>query len=100
MLEWSARYNYGRAEFNIGKMYESGLGVIKSYEKAIEWYKLASTHGEVKALESMGDVYLAKEEFIKAFKLYNMAYENYEDKNDASSSYAENRIFIYLWKRR
>ena len=79
----AARYNYGRAEFNIGKMYESGLGVIKSYEKAIEWYKLASTHGEVKALESMGDVYLAKEEFIKAFKLYNMAYENYEDKNDA-----------------
>ena len=80
----AARYNYGRAEFNIGKMYESGLGVIKSYEKAIEWYKLASTHGEVKALESMGDVYLAKEEFIKAFKLYNMAYENYEDKNDAA----------------
>ena len=79
----AARYNYGRAEFNIGKMYELGLGVIKSYEKAIEWYKLASTHGEVKALESMGDVYLDKEEFIKAFKLYNMAYENYEDKNDA-----------------
>lgn len=79
----AARYNYGRAEFNIGKMYELGLGIIKSYEKAIEWYKLASTHGEVKALESMGDVYWDKKEFIKAFKLYNMAYENYEDKNDA-----------------
>lgn len=79
----AAKYNYGRAEFNIGKMYELGLGIIKSYEKAIEWYKLASTHGEVKALESMGDVYWDKKEFIKAFKLYNMAYENYEDKNDA-----------------
>ena len=78
----AAKYNYGRAEFNIGKMYELGLGIIKSYEKAIEWYKLASTHGEVKALESMGDVYWDKKEFIKAFKLYNMAYENYEDKND------------------
>ena len=80
----AARFNYGRAEFNIGKMYEEGLGIIKSYEKAIEWYKLASTHGEVKALASMADVYLDKKEFNKAFKLYNMAYENYEDKNDAA----------------
>lgn len=80
----AARFNYGRAEFNIGKMYEEGLGIIKSYEKAIEWYKLASTHGEVKALASMADVYLDKNEFNKAFKLYNMAYENYEDKNDAA----------------
>lgn len=80
----AARFNYGRAEFNIGKMYEEGLGIIKSYEKAIEWYKLASTHGEVKALASMADVYLDKNEFNKAFKLYNKAYENYEDKNDAA----------------
>lgn len=80
----AARFNYGRAEFNIGKMYEDGLGIIKNYEKAIEWYKLASTHGEVKALASMGDVYLDKNEFNKAFELYNMAYENYEDKNDAA----------------
>ena len=80
----AARFNYGRAEFNIGKMYEDGLGIIKSYEKAIKWYKLASTHGEVKALASMGDVYLDKNEFNKAFELYNMAYENYEDKNDAA----------------
>ena len=80
----AARFNYGSAEFNIGKMYEDGLGIIKNYEKAIEWYKLASTHGEVKALASMGDVYLDKNEFNKAFELYNMAYENYEDKNDAA----------------
>lgn len=80
----AARFNYGRAEFNIGKMYEDGLGIIKSYEKAIEWYKLASTHGEVQALVNMADIYSNKGEFNTAFKLYNMAFENYEDKNDAA----------------
>ena len=80
----AARFNYGKAEFNIGKMYEEGLGIIKSYKKAIEWYKLASTHGEVQALVSMADIYSDKKEFNTAFKLYNMAYENYEDKNDAA----------------
>lgn len=83
-FKMAARFNYGRAEFNIGKMYEEGLGIIKSSEKAIEWYKLASTHGEVQALVSMADIYSDKKEFNTAFKLYNMAYENYENKNDAA----------------
>lgn len=83
-FKMAARFNYGRAEFNIGKMYEEGLGIIKSSEKAIEWYKLASTHGDVQALVSMADIYSDKKEFNTAFKLYNMAYENYENKNDAA----------------
>lgn len=83
-FKMAARFNYGRAEFNIGKMYEEGLGIIKSSEKAIEWYKLASTHGEVQALVSMADIYSDKKEFNTAFKLYNMAYENYENKNDVA----------------
>lgn len=80
----AARFNYGKAEFNIGKMYEEGLGCIKNYIKSIDWYKLAFTHGELEAAISVADVFMTIKDFNTAFKLYNTAYEYYGDKIDAA----------------
>ncbi|MBR6902145.1 MAG: sel1 repeat family protein, partial [Synergistaceae bacterium] len=33
------------AQYNIGSLYENGLGVKKNYKKAIEWYEKAAAQG-------------------------------------------------------
>jgi TPR repeat protein len=51
-LKWfrkAAESGNADAEFNIGSMYQQGMGVPENMPEAIEWYKRANTHGQVQA---------------------------------------------------
>ena len=47
-----------RGLYNVGRMYEIGLGVKKSDEEAAKWYRRAAEQGSVGAQHKMGFMYL------------------------------------------
>jgi len=74
------------AQFEIGKMYESGSnGKKQSFHEAIEWYKIAAKEGSVPALKKLGFMLQngkgENQDFAKAFDYFEMAAQ----KGDAES---------------
>ncbi len=45
------------AQFNLGEMYEYGLGVQKDDVKAFEWYSKAAAQGYAPAQNNLGIMY-------------------------------------------
>jgi len=41
----AAEQGYANAQYNLGKMYAKGQGVIQDYKEALKWYKLAAAKG-------------------------------------------------------
>ena len=41
------------AWYRLGNLYENGLGVKQSYEKAVEYYSLAADKGYAKAVDNL-----------------------------------------------
>lgn len=65
------------AQYKLGRMYENGEGVEKSYEKALEWYETAAKNAHKGALSSLGRMHLrglgVKVNAIEAYKWFNIA---------------------------
>lgn len=65
----------------MGKLYEAGQGVEKSYEKAIELYNIAAKHNYKKAMRCLGDCYRyglgVKRSYNNTIKWYKMASNDY-----------------------
>jgi TPR repeat protein len=41
----AAEQGYARAQYSLGRMYESGQGVPEDYVEAVRWYRLAAEQG-------------------------------------------------------
>ena len=48
----------GFAAYEIGKLYAEGLGVPKSYQAAMRWYRRAARAGEARGIGAVGHLYL------------------------------------------
>ncbi len=59
-VEWyrkAAEQGYADAQYNIGKMYQYGYGVVQNYSKAKKWYRKAAEQGLVRAQNNVGKMY-------------------------------------------
>ena len=45
------------AQYNLGIMYASGLGVIQDYNEAVKWFRLSSSQGNADAQFYLGFMY-------------------------------------------
>lgn len=45
-----------RAQFNLGLLYQYGLGVEKSYELASKWFTLAAIQGHERSIEALQQI--------------------------------------------
>ncbi|RLV94928.1 Protein SKT5 [Spathaspora sp. JA1] len=57
-FEWAKRAavcNLPKAQFALANFYEKGIGCIKNFEEAQNWYKKAALNGEEKALSRISD---------------------------------------------
>ena len=67
------------AQFLLGKFYETGFSVKKSYEKAFEYYQSSSTQGYGLAQTALGLLYRdgkgVNKDTIKAFDLFKLGAE-------------------------
>ena len=59
LSEWGPLAERGNptAQINLGVMYEDGMGVIKDYKRAAEWYRLAAIQGDTRAQVNLGLMY-------------------------------------------
>ena len=52
-----AERGYAVAQYNLGVMYDNGLGVPQDYREAAKWYRFAAEQGEVKAQSNLASMY-------------------------------------------
>ena len=65
------------AQYNLGVMYDNGVGVPEDDVKAVEWYQKAAVQGAVYAQSTLGYMYSRGEgvnkDLVKAFEWYQKA---------------------------
>lgn len=67
---WAENYN-ANAQYLLGRMYESGLGVPRDTHAALSWYRKAARQGHEEALSKLG---MAEEENAQQKKTQNPDY--------------------------
>ena len=57
--EWTPDAEQGNAaaQYNLGLMYDKGLGVVQNYKTAVKWYTLAVEQGHASAQNNLGFMY-------------------------------------------
>jgi TPR repeat protein len=72
-----AQQGNAEAEFNLGSMYEDGIGVTQNYAEAVQWYQLAATHGNALAQINLASMYInsrgVAQNYAEAVRLYQLA---------------------------
>tara|TARA_Y100000991_G_scaffold169347_1_gene131065 strand:- start:91 stop:1056 length:966 start_codon:yes stop_codon:yes gene_type:complete len=53
----SAELGLVEAQFNLGVMFENGLGTEQNFKKAATWYHRAATSGDERAMNNLGSLY-------------------------------------------
>ena len=65
------------AQYNLGIMYASGLGVIQDYNEAVKWFRLSSSQGNAQAQEIYGLMYASgrgvTQDYVCAHMWFNIA---------------------------
>ena len=78
----SANYGGSYAQYELGKYYASGSGVIKDYEKAVFWFRKAAEQGHVGAQFALGVCYengLGAEKDLKQAEYWYRKAANQDD---------------------
>jgi TPR repeat protein len=91
-LRWwrkAAEQGYARAQYDLGKAYDLGIGVQQDHVEAIRWWRKAAAQGEIHSENNIGQNYYdgmgVKQDFKKALYWWHRA----AARND---SYAEENI--------
>ena len=53
-LEKAANQGHAKAQYNLGRCYYNGQGVVPNYEKAAYWFKKAANQGNAEAQYNLG----------------------------------------------
>ena len=82
-IEWytkSAEQGFAPAQYNLGTMYNKGLGVTQDYKQAIEWYTKSAEQGYADAQLNLGFMYKYGEgvtqDYVVAYAWYSVAGAN------------------------
>lgn len=68
LLRQEAAQGIAQAQFELGRLYESGLGVPKSHRKAMEYWKLAAEKNHALAQYGLGWLYFYGEGVMTDFR--------------------------------
>ena len=84
-----------KAQNNLGRMYDEGLGVPKDEDEAVKWYREAADQGHADAQNSLGVMYrtglgVPKDE-VEGVKWYRKA----ADQGYAAAQYNLGKMYIY-----
>ena len=73
-----------KAQFNLGRMYEIGEGVLQDYAEAVRWYRLAAEQGNDYAQNNLGIMYATgrgvRQDYVLAHMWANIAAANGSEK--------------------
>ena len=74
-LAIAASQGNAEAQFELGCIYDKGLGVTRNYEEAIKWYREAAKRGNARAKNNLGYIYQDMHNYEEAIKWYREAAE-------------------------
>ena len=77
LLRPLAEQGFAKAQYDLGAMYSSGLGVARDYAEAVKWYRLAAAVGFAKAQYGLGTMYARGEgvpqDYAEALTWYRLS---------------------------
>ena len=79
LREWKPLAEQGdaSAQFNLGMMYQKGIGVPRGYKTAVKWYRLATEQGFARAQTNLGVMYQegigVPQDYKTAVKWYSLS---------------------------
>ena len=82
LREWRPLAEQGHAtvQYNLGLLYQNGLGVDRDYAQARQWYEKAAAQGDAGAQTNLGWLYEigqgVPQDYVQAHKWYNLAAAN------------------------
>jgi TPR repeat protein len=69
-----------RAQYNLGLLYASGLGVTHDYHAALKWHRMAAKQGHAGAQNELAQMYSkgqgVPQDYIRAYMWYSVAAES------------------------
>lgn len=69
-----------RAQYNLGLLYASGLGVAHDYQAALKWHRLAAKQGHAGAQNELAQMYTkgqgVTQDYVRAYMWYSIAAES------------------------
>ena len=75
-----AEQGHAEAQYNLGTLYDTGIGVSQDDGKAAKWYRLAAEQGSVKAQFNLGILYHngrgVSQDYLRAHMWFNIARRN------------------------
>ena len=98
-IEWrvSAKKGNLSATFNLGFLYESGLGTKQNFPESLKWYRLAAEKGFTKGMNNVGHFYATgrgvKLNYQEAIKWWRRA----ADKGDSWGTYYLGIAYYHGW---
>ncbi|HEU4686329.1 MAG TPA: tetratricopeptide repeat protein [Nitrospira sp.] len=95
-LESLAKMGEPRAEYDLGLLYDQGLGVPKNDAQAFHWYSRAAEHGHVKAQYNLGLMYMNGQgmtpDLVRAYYWLSLAVAGGEPKAPAAQDYLQDTM--------
>ena len=86
MFRLVARRGDSHAQFNLGLMYDLGLGVNRDYKEAVKWYRFSADQGYTKSQLHLGLMYAYGK---GVFRDYSRAHMWFSNAASFSQDYAE-----------
>ena len=94
LIKPSAEQGLSVAQFNLGILYENGLGVPQDYAEAVKWYRKAAEQGHVFAQCCLGVMYVfgqgVPQDYILAHLWLNLAISRFPASERERREDAEN----------
>ena len=79
----ASEYKFGQAQLYMGEHYRSLKRTRENFDKAVEWFQLASTNSDFKianyAIFTLGSMFHSGGDYLKAKEFYEKAAKNGDD---------------------
>ena len=76
------------AQYNLGIMYASGLGVIQDYNEAVKWFRLSSSQVNAQAQKIYGLMYASgrgvTQDYVRAHMWWNISASSGDKKAESN----------------
>jgi TPR repeat protein len=100
VMDWRAAADAGHPEaaFLMGRLYEEGMGTIKSPSQSFHYYKMAANEGNVQAAAKVGIIYRDGNKDLEIDRDYELARKNFE--KGALAFWPESQFYLADMYRR
>ena len=84
-LEKASNQGHAKAQYNLGRCYYNGQGVVPNYEKAAYWYEKAANQGYADAQNNLGVCYANGEGVVQSYEKAVYWFEKAANQGDAKA---------------